>query len=82
MVRGGSWLYNIEAYRRLFPPEYGQTAQPVDDEFRFLAQPASRSFLACLEQQTTVAGLKQCFPLHVLQPACAIYYFYRFYERY
>lgn len=21
-IRGGSWLYNIEAYRRLFPPDY------------------------------------------------------------
>lgn len=22
-IRGASWLYNLEAYRRLFPPEYG-----------------------------------------------------------
>ncbi len=22
-VKGGSWLYNLEAYRRLFPPQYG-----------------------------------------------------------
>ncbi|HWA60292.1 MAG TPA: hypothetical protein VG939_02910 [Caulobacteraceae bacterium] len=28
-VRGGSWLYNLEAYRRLFPPEYAASvAEP------------------------------------------------------
>jgi len=24
-VRGGSWLYHLEAYRRLFPPVYGES---------------------------------------------------------
>ena len=28
-VRGGSWLYNFEAYRRLFPPQYGQSRTPM-----------------------------------------------------
>ncbi|HEY2658747.1 MAG TPA: hypothetical protein VGI79_03430 [Caulobacteraceae bacterium] len=28
-VRGGSWLYNLEAYRRLFPPEYGRSRTPM-----------------------------------------------------
>jgi hypothetical protein len=28
IVEGGSWLYNWEAYRRLFPPAFGQSAQP------------------------------------------------------
>ena len=28
LVQGGSWLYNWEAYRRLFPPAFGQSAQP------------------------------------------------------
>ena len=27
-VRGGSWLYNLDKYTRLFPPEYSQDAQP------------------------------------------------------
>lgn len=26
-VKGGSWLYNLEAYRRLFPPQYGASRQ-------------------------------------------------------
>lgn len=28
MVKGVSWLYHREAYRRLFPPEYGESAAP------------------------------------------------------
>ena len=91
-VRGGSWLYNLDAYRRLFPPEYICTAQPISDEFPFLAlwgqfltrhghlrEPRTASFLACLQQQTTLAGLAQCFPYQVLRPMCAIEHFYRFY---
>lgn len=27
-IRGGSWLYNIEAYRRLFPPDYVTSRAP------------------------------------------------------
>ena len=37
-VVGGSWLYNIDAYRRLFPPEYLATAKIGDAEYQFLAQ--------------------------------------------
>ncbi|MBL8556849.1 MAG: hypothetical protein JNL41_21435 [Phenylobacterium sp.] len=29
-VRGGSWLYNLEAYRRLFPPDYAASRRPYD----------------------------------------------------
>ncbi|MBL8770892.1 MAG: hypothetical protein JNK30_05875 [Phenylobacterium sp.] len=27
-IRGGSWLYNLEAYRRLFPPDYVASRAP------------------------------------------------------
>ncbi len=33
-VKGGSWLYNLEAYRRLFPPEYGASRQPRPEPVR------------------------------------------------
>ena len=36
-VRGGSWLYNISAYLRLFPPDYVKTAKPVGYETQFWA---------------------------------------------
>ena len=92
-VRGGSWLYNLDSYRCLFPPEYVRSMQPVEDEFPYLAlwgqfltragrlrQPGTDVFLACLKQQTTLDGLKHCFPLQVLRPACAIGHFYQFYR--
>ncbi len=28
-ITGMSWLYHLDAYRRLFPPEYGASAQPL-----------------------------------------------------
>jgi hypothetical protein len=28
-VNGASWLYNLEAYRRLFPPDYGASRTPL-----------------------------------------------------
>jgi hypothetical protein len=92
-VRGGSWLYNLDAYRRLFPSEYIRTARPISDEFQFLAlwgqfltrhgrlrEPGAASFLARLQRQTTLAGLTRCFPYQALSPMCAIDHFYRFYE--
>ena len=63
-VRGGSWLYNLEAYRRLFPAEYGASRQPAEEPIRLsgtstwgqmvdhrgLVRPEARSaFLAALE---------------------------------
>jgi hypothetical protein len=35
-VQGGSWLYNLPAYRALFPPEYVATATPTRPGFTFL----------------------------------------------
>lgn len=32
-VRGRSWLYNVDAYKRLFPPSYFESARPDDDEY-------------------------------------------------
>jgi hypothetical protein len=33
-VQGGSWLYNLEAYRRLFPPEYGDSREVLKEGSR------------------------------------------------
>jgi hypothetical protein len=92
-VRGGSWLYNLTAYCRLFPPEYVHSVQVSEDEFPYLAlwgqfltrggnlrQPGADVFLARLRQQTTLEGLKHCFPLQVLRPACPIDHFYHCYR--
>ena len=92
-VRGGSWLYNIPAYIRLFPPTYIQTAKPVGYETGFWAlwgqfigrngsirQPAATQFSECLSKQKTVVDYLQCFPYQVLRPECAIETFYKFYN--
>ena len=92
-VRGGSWLYNIPAYLRLFPPDYVKTAKPVGYETSFWAlwgqfigrngsirQPAAAQFLDCLNQQKTVDGCLECFPYQVLRPECPIETFYNFYS--
>lgn len=31
-IRGRSWLYNLPAYRRVFPPEYGAGSVALDEE--------------------------------------------------
>ena len=94
-VRGGSWLYNIPAYLRLFPPDYVKTAQPVGYETTFWAlwgqfiarkgsirQPTASQFLDCLRKQKTVEGCLECFPYQVLRPECPIGTFYNFYRIY
>ena len=92
-VRGGSWLYNIPAYLRLFPPDYVKTSKPVGYETTFWAlwgqfvarhgsvrQPAAAQFLAGLKTQKTIEGCLQCFPYQVLRPECPIKTFYDFYN--
>ena len=93
-VRGGSWLYNIPAYLRLFPPDYVKTVKPVGYETEFWAlwgqfiarkgsirQPIASQFLECLDKQKTIETCLQCFPYQVLRPECAIEKFYSFYKR-
>lgn len=90
--RGGSWLYNLPAYRSLFPPEYIATATParpgltfldvwgqfLDGRWRLRPEPAQR-FLAGTELATTRTQLEDSFPLHPLRLRAPIRYFYRFY---
>ncbi len=91
-VLGGSWLYNTEAYCRLFPPEY--TASRSEPEFvrldggsswgQFLdfrgrVKPAVRdAFLGNLDR-LDVAAPWRAFPLRALRAQCGIEHFHRFY---
>ena len=93
-VRGVSWLHGIAAYRRLYPPEYGQSAQPVPAESAFPSMPLwgqfldhagrvkenlAAAFLACVGRASTITDLAACFPQQVYAVECDIVYFYRFY---
>ncbi|QBD76735.1 hypothetical protein EPA93_12255 [Ktedonosporobacter rubrisoli] len=91
-VRGCSWLYNLEAYKRLFPPQYTDSMVSVDEEFQFLSlwgqflqrdgqvrSALAQKFLAACCRELTLEGLLNCFPYRVLAPTCAISAFYEFY---
>jgi len=92
-VVGVSWLYNLDAYRRLFPPAYVATARVLEPRFRHMplwgqfldrhgqikASPA-RQFLERLERQSSLDGLGQCFPFQVLTAEASVQEFYGFYR--
>jgi hypothetical protein len=78
-VAGGSWLYNLEAYRRLFPRAFLASARPGEGDFQFMTLwgqfldrhgevrpgPAAQ-FLERLERAKTLAEAAESFPLKVL----------------
>jgi len=92
-VVGASWLYNLEAYRRLFPVSYLATAHVIGHRFQHMPlwgqfldrhgeikEGMTRQLLDCLERLTSVDGLDQCFPLQVLAAEASVTYFYEFYR--
>ncbi len=93
VVIGGSWLYNIEAYRRLFPAKYLDTAWIGLDDYQFIAlwgqfllsdgsiRPRmAEVFLKRIEKQSTPEGLRFCFPYQVLRVQCSIEEFCDYYR--
>ena len=92
-VIGASWLYNIEAYRRLFPAPYLATARAMPGRFRHMPlwgqfldrhgavrDDRARAFLEYLERQSTLDGLDRCFPLPVLALDAPVQHFYDSYS--
>lgn len=88
-VFGFSWLYNVEAYRRLFPAEYLIDPKESTTWFGSLSRwgqffdgaenlrtEAVESFLECIKHKDSLDELVQCFPYQVLEPCCGIEYFY------
>lgn len=92
-VRGGSWLYNLEAYRRLFPPDYAaSTFEPervrLDGtsswgqllDFRGFVKPAIRQALLDSIGNLDIAAPWKAFPLRALGAQGSIEPFYQFYS--
>lgn len=92
-VAGGSWLYHVPAYRRLFPPAYLETAKSGGYETGFFAlwgqflksdgqvrQSAARQFYENLERQTSLDSCISSFPFDVLRLEFSIAAFYDFYN--
>ena len=78
-VVGASWLYNLEAYRRLFPPSYLATARTLRGRFQRMPlwgqfldrhgrvnERVARPFVERLGCLRSLDGLDLCFPFQVL----------------
>lgn len=91
-VIGASWLYNLDAYRRLFPASYLATAHVTGHRFQHMPlwgqfvdrhgeikTSMRRQFLERLERQSSVDSLDQCFPFQVLSLEASVLAFYEFY---
>jgi hypothetical protein len=89
-VRGISWLYNLQAYRRLFPAAYAASIQPVQFPlhlngsstwgqvltWRQEVKPAVRDQLLARLNDMQVASPWRVFPLQALIATCQIGHFY------
>lgn len=91
-VRGCSWLYNLEGYRRLFPQDYAaSTFEPervrLDGtsswgqvlDFRGVVKPAIRQALLDNIGSVDIATPWRAFPVRALGAKSAIEHFYKFY---
>lgn len=92
-VEGGSWLYNLESYRRLFPKEYFKNmksrlpktnilviwGQFINSEWGIKEKEAQK-FKIQLEKTNTLEELDNVFEMFELQPKGEIKYFYKFYS--
>ena len=78
-VVGASWLYNLRAYRRLFPEPYLGRLKPLEHPYqrmplwgqflhrdRTVRKEAAQGFHSQLARAVNLAALSSCFPLPVL----------------
>ena len=93
-VQGGSWLYNLESYRRLFPKEYTNNMKSIYPKPQMLViwgqfinsergikKDMAEEFLLRLEKAKTEKDLENVFELKELFPKEDIKYFYDFYSK-
>jgi hypothetical protein len=93
-VRGGSWLYHLEAYRRLFPPVYGDSREVQEGNTRFQGTSSWGQFLDHREgvkpalrkkflenlKKLDMDRLWEVFPLPACRAHALIQAFYDFYN--
>jgi hypothetical protein len=93
-VRGGSWLYHLEAYRRIFPPVYGASRKVQQGNARFQGTSSWGQFLdhregvkpALREQflenlkKLDLHRLWEVFPLPACRAHAPMQAFYDFYN--
>lgn len=93
-VSGISWLFSIDACRRLFPQEFLESAQTIDwyrsmavwgqfiDSSKNSKTDLGEKFRHCFQRKTNLEDLLQCFPYKVLSVSAPIENFYTFYKIY
>ena len=92
-VQGGSWLYNLDAYRRLFPAAYGESRSPPERvrlrgtsswgqflDHREAVKPDLRAAFLRNIATVDIAAPWRSFPLPALRVAAPIELFYDLYE--
>ncbi|MCC2630500.1 MAG: hypothetical protein K0S38_309 [Candidatus Paceibacter sp.] len=94
LVEGFSWLYNYEAYRRLFPPEYIANMETIEempvrynstwgqfiDSSGGMHSERVATFTQKINEATSVGQLFGAFPFKVLRPKAKIQSFYSYYS--
>jgi hypothetical protein len=91
-VVGASWLYNLDAYRRLFPEAYLAAARVIHHRFRHMPlwgqfvdrhgevkEKLARELLERLGRQSRVEALGGCFPFQVITVEAPVGAFYECY---
>jgi hypothetical protein len=91
-VRGGSWMYNLPSYCRLFPREYVRSARPAEPELQFMSlwgqfldhtwelqRDRADAFLRAIAGAATLDALTHSSPMQVMTPGSDIAPFYAFY---
>lgn len=92
-VQGVSWLYNLDAYKRLFPPEYGAAAMLPEFplhlngsstwgqvlDWRQAVKPQMRDLLLARLGRMTVDAPWAVFPLPALTTCCDVVLFYEWF---
>ena len=92
-VRGTSWLYHLEAYRRLYPPGYAASRRPPDRPLHFhgssswgqfldhrgAIKPAARDRMLVNLPALNPLRLREAFPLPALLVTAPIDEFLRYY---
>jgi hypothetical protein len=88
-VVGASWLYNLDAYRRLFPVAFTASASVVRGRFQSMPlwgqfvdfrgqvkQSVKERFSSALARCATLADVDDCFPFQVLAVQASARRFY------
>lgn len=95
LVKGKSWLYSLEAYKRLFPQEFISALQIfAEAEWQFMTRwgqfinsegvvkkDLAQDFLACVKAKASIESCLECFPFKIYVAQAPIKVFYLHYVK-